>query len=120
MLGTASLDALKRIADRANDVLAAYAPGAIPQFGDVTGNAPPLPVDDPLSVAAPPGAWFLTAGEGLHNNHHAATTSSRLSLARGEFDPAWWVVRVMVRFKMATVRHINITPKTPRRLPVGV
>jgi flagellar basal body rod protein FlgG len=64
MLGTASLDALKRIADRANDVLAAYAPGAIPQFGDVTGNAPPLPVDDPLSVAAPPGAWFLTAGEG--------------------------------------------------------
>ncbi|MGA2392880.1 MAG: hypothetical protein ABSH03_05990 [Candidatus Lustribacter sp.] len=60
MLGTASLDALKRIADRANDVLAAYAPGAVPQFGDVNGTAPPLPVDDPLSAAAPPGTWFVT------------------------------------------------------------
>jgi len=60
MLGSASLDALKRIADRANDVLAAYTPGAVPQFGDVNGTAPPLPVDDPLSVAAPPGAWFAT------------------------------------------------------------
>lgn len=60
MLAPASLDALKRIADRANDVLAAYAPGAVPQFGDVTAGAPPLPVDDPLSVAAPPGTWFVT------------------------------------------------------------
>jgi len=63
MLGTASLDALKRIADRANDVLSAYAPGAIPQFGDVNGSAPPLPVDDPLSVAAPPGTWFVTVDD---------------------------------------------------------
>jgi len=63
MLGSASLDALKRIADRANDVLAAYTPGAVPQFGDVNGTAPPLPVDDPLSVAAPPGAWFATLDE---------------------------------------------------------
>lgn len=60
MLPPASLDALKRIADRANDVLAAYTPGAIPQFGDVNGTAPPLPIDDPLSVAAPPGTWFVT------------------------------------------------------------
>jgi stearoyl-CoA desaturase (delta-9 desaturase) len=64
-------------------------------------------------------AW-LVAGEGLHNNHHAATTSGRLSLAKGEFDPAWWVVRLMVRFKWAKLRHENITPKTARRLPVGV
>ena len=49
-----------------------------------------------------------------------ATTSGRLSLAKGEIDPAWWVVRLMVRFKMATVRHDGIMPKTPRRLPVGV
>jgi stearoyl-CoA desaturase (delta-9 desaturase) len=64
-------------------------------------------------------AW-LVAGEGLHNNHHAATTSGRLALAKGEIDPAWWVVRLMVRLKMATVRHESITPKVPRRLPVGV
>ena len=64
-------------------------------------------------------AW-LVAGEGLHNNHHAAATSSRLSLAKGEFDPAWWVVRLLVRCKMATVRHSSITPKDPRRLPARV
>jgi flagellar basal body rod protein FlgG len=59
MLASASLDALKRIADRANDVLAAYAPGAVPRFGDVSATMRPLPVDDPLSVAAPAGAWFI-------------------------------------------------------------
>ncbi len=64
-------------------------------------------------------AW-LVAGEGLHNNHHAATTSGRLSLAKGEFDPAWWVVRLLVRFKMATLRHNSISPKSARRIPVGV
>jgi len=63
-------------------------------------------------------AW-LVAGEGLHNNHHAASTSGRLALAKGEIDPAWWVVRLMVGLKMATVRHATITPKTPRRLPAG-
>lgn len=63
MLATASLDALKRIADRANDVLAAYAPGAVPRFGDVAAPARAVPVDDPLSVAAPPGAWFVTVDE---------------------------------------------------------
>jgi flagellar basal body rod protein FlgG len=59
-LGTATLEALKHIADRANDVLAAYTPGAVPRFGDVNGAAAPLPFDDPLSVAAPPGSWFVT------------------------------------------------------------
>jgi stearoyl-CoA desaturase (delta-9 desaturase) len=49
-------------------------------------------------------AW-LTAGEGLHNNHHAAPTSARLSLRRGEIDPGWWVVRFLVRRGWATVRH---------------
>jgi flagellar basal body rod protein FlgG len=63
MLAAASLDALKRIADRANDVLAAYAPGAVPRFGDVTARLRPQPVDDPLSVAAPPGTWFVTVDE---------------------------------------------------------
>jgi len=63
MLAPASLDALKRIADRANDVLAAYTSGAIPRFGDVSASKAPLPSDDPLSVAAPPGAWFVTLDE---------------------------------------------------------
>lgn len=49
-------------------------------------------------------AWF-TAGEGLHNNHHAAPTSARLSLARGEIDPAWWVICALQRLGWAKVRH---------------
>ena len=38
-------------------------------------------------------AW-LTAGEGLHSNHHAAPTSARLSFRRGEIDPGWWTIAV--------------------------
>ena len=49
-------------------------------------------------------AWF-TVGEGLHNNHHAAPTSARLSFRRGEVDPGWWVVRLLERSKLASVRH---------------
>jgi len=30
---------------------------------------------------------LFTGGEGLHNNHHAAPTSARFSLHRGELDP---------------------------------
>jgi stearoyl-CoA desaturase (delta-9 desaturase) len=55
-------------------------------------------------------AW-LTAGEGLHNNHHAASTSARLSMARGEMDPGWWFIRLARRLGWLTVRH-----ETPRPL----
>ena len=48
-------------------------------------------------------AW-LTAGEGLHNNHHAAPTSAKLALGPGEIDPAWPFVRWLVRRGWATVR----------------
>jgi len=47
---------------------------------------------------------FVTGGEGLHNNHHAAPTSAKLALGRHEIDPAWWVIRLMVRTRMVTVR----------------
>jgi flagellar basal body rod protein FlgG len=63
MLAPASIDALQRIADRAKDVLAAFTPGAVPRFGDVRAVAAPLPADDPLSVAAPNGAWFVTVDD---------------------------------------------------------
>jgi stearoyl-CoA desaturase (Delta-9 desaturase) len=54
---------------------------------------------------------FVTAGEGLHNNHHAAPTTARLSFRRGEFDPAWPVIRLLRRAGWATVRHER--PPTP-------
>ena len=47
---------------------------------------------------------FLVAGEGLHNNHHAAPTSARLSHRRGEKDPGWWVISLLVRMKQAKIR----------------
>jgi stearoyl-CoA desaturase (delta-9 desaturase) len=57
-------------------------------------------------------AW-ITAGEGLHNNHHAAPTSARLAVRRGEIDPGWWLVRVLERRGWATVRHTGTRLKAP-------
>jgi len=57
-------------------------------------------------------AW-LTAGEGLHNNHHAAPTSARLALSPGEIDPGWWLVRLLERTGMATTRHHEVRLKAP-------
>lgn len=48
---------------------------------------------------------LLTAGEGLHNNHHAAPTSARLALRRGEIDPGWWLVRALVGLRLARPRR---------------
>ncbi len=60
-------------------------------------------------------AW-LTGGEGLHNNHHAAPTSGRLAFRRGEFDPAWPVIRVLRRLGWATVRHDRPRLRQPARV----
>ncbi|MGH9023634.1 MAG: fatty acid desaturase [Acidimicrobiia bacterium] len=49
-------------------------------------------------------AW-LAAGEGLHNNHHAAPTAARFAFARGQLDPGWGLVRLLVLVQLATVRH---------------
>ena len=57
---------------------------------------------------------FLTMGEGLHNNHHAAPTSARLSHGRGEIDPAWPVIRLLRRLGWASVRHDRVVVKEPR------
>ncbi|MDA8392086.1 MAG: fatty acid desaturase [Actinomycetota bacterium] len=49
-------------------------------------------------------AW-LAAGEGLHNNHHAAPTSAKLAFDKGQLDPGWWVIRTLVAAGLAKVRH---------------
>lgn len=63
---------------------------------------------------------LITAGEGLHNNHHAAPTSARLSLNPHEFDPSWWAIRAMARLGWLQVRHT--TPKfvVPRLSPTKI
>ncbi len=51
---------------------------------------------------------LVTAGEGLHNNHHAAPTSARFALRRGEVDPGSWLVRVLTALKLARIRHEEV------------
>lgn len=62
---------------------------------------------------------FLTAGEGLHNNHHAAPTSARLSHRRFEIDPGWWVIKALTWCRLAKVRLNDLRlahqrPSAPR------
>lgn len=59
-------------------------------------------------------AW-ITGGEGLHNNHHAAPTSARLALDHAEIDPGWWLVRLLKGSNQATVRHSGTRLKVARR-----
>jgi stearoyl-CoA desaturase (Delta-9 desaturase) len=46
---------------------------------------------------------LITFGEGLHNNHHARPASPRLSAFRGEFDPAWPVIQLLEKLRLAEV-----------------
>ena len=46
---------------------------------------------------------LITFGEGLHNNHHARPASAKLSAFRGEFDPAWPVIKLLVALRLAEV-----------------
>ena len=57
-------------------------------------------------------AW-ISGGEGLHNNHHAAPTSARFALGRGQRDPGWWLVRLLVRTNVASLRHEKLKLKQP-------
>ena len=59
-------------------------------------------------------AW-LTAGEGLHNNHHAAPTSARLSHRRGEFDPGWWAICAFRRVGLVKVRLSEVVYRPSAR-----
>ena len=51
---------------------------------------------------------LLTAGEGLHNNHHQFPTSARLSQRGWEFDPAWPVIRLLEVCGLAKVARLPI------------
>jgi stearoyl-CoA desaturase (Delta-9 desaturase) len=48
---------------------------------------------------------LLTVGEGLHNNHHAAPTSAKFALNRGELDLAWPLIATLQRLRWLSVRH---------------
>ena len=60
-------------------------------------------------------AW-LTAGEGLHSNHHAAPTSARLSFEGRQIDPGWWLIALGRRLRWLTIRHLepHVISRSPR------
>ncbi len=74
--------------------------GAINAVGHTFGRRP-------YDNLATNNNWLalLTAGEGLHNNHHAAPTSARMALGKFQLDPAWPIIRFLVVAKQAQIRH---------------
>ncbi len=52
-------------------------------------------------------AW-ITGGEGLHNNHHEYPSSALFALRRWEVDPAWVVIRLLERFRLARVSQLPV------------
>jgi stearoyl-CoA desaturase (delta-9 desaturase) len=64
-------------------------------------------------------AW-LTAGEGLHSNHHAAPTSARLSFRRREIDPGWWFIAFGRKLRWLSVRHQQPRLTSAHRQPQTV
>ena len=38
---------------------------------------------------------LITMGESWHNNHHAFPGSARLGLERGQWDPGWWLIKLL-------------------------
>ena len=64
MVNAATQDALDRIVQRAQDVQSAFTPGAVPHFGDVaTERATSRESLDPLCIAPPADAYFVTTDE---------------------------------------------------------
>jgi stearoyl-CoA desaturase (delta-9 desaturase) len=47
---------------------------------------------------------LITAGEGLHNNHHAAPTSAKLAHRWYEIDLGWFVIKPLTWMHLAKVR----------------
>jgi len=79
---------------------------AVNAVGHTYGNRP----YDNLATNNQWLAW-ISGGEGLHNNHHAAPTSARFALAGGQVDPGWWLIRLLLRTNQAEVRHEELKLK---------
>ena len=58
---------------------------------------------------------FVTAGEGLHNNHHAKPTAAKLSHRWYEIDPGWWLIKTLMWMRLARMRVISGAGRTDRK-----
>jgi stearoyl-CoA desaturase (delta-9 desaturase) len=58
---------------------------------------------------------LVTGGEGLHNNHHEFPRSPKFSFRPSELDPAWPVIRLLTRLKLArpykTIKQSEPSPQ---------
>ena len=75
------------------------------------------PTEDASTNIVPWG--ILIGGEELHNNHHAFTTSAKLSNKWYEFDIGWMYIRILEALGLAKVKRIAPVPRfaAPRLIP---
>jgi stearoyl-CoA desaturase (delta-9 desaturase) len=62
---------------------------------------------------------LVTAGEGLHNNHHAAPTMAKLAHRWYEIDPGWFVIKPLTWLRLAKVRltELRLAPGRHAQTP---
>ncbi|MDT4849318.1 hypothetical protein FQZ97_834360 [compost metagenome] len=65
-----------------------------------------------------PWTSLLTMGESWHNNHHAFPGSARLGLAPGEWDPGWWMLKLLERCGL--VWNLRLPEALPPRPELAV
>lgn len=51
---------------------------------------------------------LVTAGEGFHNNHHAAPTSARFAHRPNQIDPGWFVIKPLTWLRLAKLRFDDV------------
>lgn len=63
----------------------------------------------PANNLATNNNWLavITYGEGLHNNHHDRATSAKLSRHWYDFDPGWWTIWVLSKFRLVKIRTLS-------------
>lgn len=57
---------------------------------------------------------LLTAGEGLHNNHHEFPRSARMKAKAREIDPAWLVIRLLEKLGLAEYSPATLATDKPQ------
>ncbi|MEX2304171.1 MAG: fatty acid desaturase [Bryobacterales bacterium] len=62
---------------------------------------------------------MITAGEGLHNNHHEFPMSATMKARKREFDPAWPVIRLLEKMNLAEYKKSGLA-KDPDEVGVAV
>jgi stearoyl-CoA desaturase (delta-9 desaturase) len=60
---------------------------------------------------------LITAGEGLHNNHHGRQASAMFTAGKSEVDPAWPVLRLLEATRLAKLRRPKPEHWRARRIP---